>query len=103
MFVQIENQGPSNETRITLPEEIRIASAEQFKKDLITAMGNDNQISIDGSKVTRVDTTAIQLLSALSHECNELGQPIKWDGASDKLISYVKLLGLQYLLGLPNT
>ena len=103
MFVQIENQGSSKKTKITLPEEIRIANADQFKKDLIAAMENENQISIDGSKVTRVDTTAIQLLSSLSQECNELGQPIKWDGASDKLVRYVKLLGLQYLLGLPNT
>ncbi|RUM94406.1 MAG: hypothetical protein DSZ28_03350, partial [Thiothrix sp.] len=61
MFVHIENDSESGETKLTLPEEIRISNAEQFKKDLIVAIESESAISIDGSKVTRIDTTAIQL------------------------------------------
>ena len=100
MFVQIENDLSSGNIKLILPEEIRIANAEEFKMDLIVAIESEGSISIDGSKVTRIDTTAIQLLNALSHECNEQGHPLKWEGASNKLLSYVKVLGLQEALGL---
>lgn len=100
MFVEIENESGSGNIRITLPEEIRIANAEQFKEDLIIAIESDSKITIDGSKVNRIDTAAIQLLTALSHECNEQGHPLIWEGVSEKFLSYVKLLGLQESLGL---
>ena len=102
MFVQIDNDSEPGETKLTLPEEIRIANAEQFKQDLIVAVEGERVISIDGSKVSRIDTAAIQLLTALSHECNEKGHPIKWNAASEKLVNYVKLLGLRESLGLQD-
>jgi anti-anti-sigma regulatory factor len=100
MFVQLENDANTGNMKLILPEEIRISNSEEFKKDLLVAADGENSILIDGSKVNRIDTSAIQLLVALSHDCNKKGSPLKWYGASDKLVSYVKLLGLKDSLGL---
>jgi anti-anti-sigma regulatory factor len=100
MFVEIENNKDSGIVELTLPEELRIANVEELKKDLLVAIDSKNPISIDGSKVNKIDTAAIQLLTALSHECKGNGHSIKWKGASDVLVSYVKLIGLHESLGL---
>lgn len=94
-----ENDGTGGSCLI-LPEEIRIGNTTQFKKEILNALDSSSHISIDGSKVTRIDTAAIQLLTALAHDCNEKGHPIKWKGASEELENYVKLLGLHESLGL---
>lgn len=100
MFVEMDNNANSGDVCLTLPEEVKIADTTQFREDILLALDKTNSISIDGSRVTRIDTAAIQLLTALAHDCNEKGHPIKWKGASEALVSYVKLLGLRDSLGL---
>jgi ABC-type transporter Mla MlaB component len=56
---------------------------------------------LDGSRVERVDTAALQLLVLLRRELDGRGGTLAWQGASEALNDAAGLLGLARILELP--
>jgi Anti-anti-sigma regulatory factor (antagonist of anti-sigma factor) len=85
---------------LLLPADCRMAAQAALKEDLLGAL-KAGAIVLDGSRVERVDTAALQLLVLFRRELHAHGGTLRWLGTSDALNEAAGLLGLAQLLNLP--
>ena len=84
-----------------LPENFDIRGITQVYSDLnLRLAGGNERIVVDGSKVTRVDTTGIQLLLVARQFAGENSRQFEMSQASDVLTDAANVLGVATLLGL---
>ena len=83
-----------------LPSDLRIAACPAERDALLVALGRDGPLVLDGSAVTRVDATGLQLLAALFRDRRERRAAVSWSAASDPLRTAAALCGLAELLSL---
>ena len=66
----------------------------------LDAVNTDNDVTVDGSKVIDIDTSALQLLVALSIQLRNNGHRLCWISPSERLVATANLSGLTTQLGL---
>lgn len=86
--------------QITLDEELNITCVGDLKTNLIQTLSADSAIELNAANVERVDTAALQLLTAFVQHANASDKKINWVNPSDKFLKSVELLGLKGSLGI---
>lgn len=84
----------STESQLTLPDELSIANATEWKKRLSDLLHQNPPISLNASALSRVDTAAVQLLLAFVTEAKKADVEFTWVEPSDALKTTAKCLGL---------
>jgi len=69
---------------------------------LLLALLDDQPIILECSRVTQVDTAAIQLLYAFSQEADIHGKQLQWQQVTDVFLQAVRLLGITNFLTQPG-
>jgi anti-anti-sigma regulatory factor len=85
---------------IVLESNSGIAQAELLAGRLEEAFQKSIPIIIDGSAITRVDTSVLQLLYSFCASMKETGVSVTWKEPSDELCQAAGNLGVKQLLGL---
>jgi anti-anti-sigma regulatory factor len=86
--------------RIELPEDCRIATLPELRARLLATV-DQSACVLNASAVTRIDTAALQLLTAFQRDAASGGREVRWDGVSEVLREAAALLGLTQTLALP--
>jgi phospholipid transport system transporter-binding protein len=86
---------------VVLPADCRLAAQAALKAELLGALEKDAIVVLDGSRVERVDTAALQLLVLFRRELQARGGTLDWRGASEAMNEAAGLLGLAQILELP--
>lgn len=68
---------------LTLPEDLLITKASEFKELVLEYVQNNEIICIDDSQVKRVDTIGIQLLLAIVTHITAQKKEIQWPAQSE--------------------
>ncbi|MEZ5541422.1 MAG: STAS domain-containing protein [Pseudomonadota bacterium] len=84
---------------IVLDESLCVDEAGKFHARL-RAISSGRDVTLDGSRVTLIDTSGLQLLAALSRQVREQGHRLVWVSPSSVLVNTARLTGLSALLGL---
>ena len=63
----------------------------------------DSDVLVDGSAVERIDTAGLQMLLSFTRHQATRGKSVKWSAVSPELSRGSQLLGLDSLLGIPDT
>jgi anti-anti-sigma regulatory factor len=84
---------------IVLGGHLGISDSHEFC-DQLNTVSADNDVSVDGSRVVDIDSSALHLLAALAIQLRNNGRRLCWISPSDSLISAATLCGLATQLGL---
>ena len=84
---------------IVLGEYLGVSDTRDFCEQL-DAVNAENDVTVDGSNVLDIDTSALQLLAALAIQLRNNGRRLCWISPSDHLVSTAHLSGLTTQLGL---
>ncbi len=87
-------------TDLTLEAGCTLRDSIDMQFQLLTVTGNGKHTVVDGAQVERIDTAGLQLLVAFARQQSEAGRPLRWQGASEILVSSCHRLGLGEVLGL---
>ena len=85
---------------LDLPEDLTIHQARSLAPELISAVCRGEPISMNLSKVTRIDTAGIQLLWLLQREAVRVGAALKFTQPSESVTEMVDFYNLQSTLPL---
>lgn len=96
--VDVKTDVPGN--RIELHEIQDISRSQALKNELLSLVNENDEIEIDGSRVERIDGTALQLLCALYRYAHSNNISIHWAGCSEALIESANAVGLKQLTGI---
>ena len=75
-------------------ESLTIADVGKLYAELLLPLVEGKQVSLDVSKIERIDTAAIQLLYAFCKEVRIQGYSVKWNQPSQTFCECVRLSGL---------
>ncbi|NQY27639.1 MAG: STAS domain-containing protein [Piscirickettsiaceae bacterium] len=75
-------------------DSLNISGVGDLYAKLLTALAEGLVITLNVSKIERIDAAALQMLYAFSKEAAEHGNPIDWSDASDAFCRGAQLLGL---------
>ena len=85
--------------RLELPAELTIAQAAELQRSFKDALA-DGALIVDGTRVTQIDTSILQLLASAWRTGAERGTPCSWAGTSDALRRSAALIGVAEALQL---
>ena len=89
----------NSDTILSLPSELSIDNISEYKELLIEHLENSaSLITLDGSKLCRVDTAGVQLLVVFIKQVLANGKKIEWQSCSEALQSTAAQLGLKQQL-----
>jgi anti-anti-sigma regulatory factor len=83
---------------LKFPEEISIANVAEWKPKLIEFVETPSPLMLDCEDLVRVDTAAIQLMTAFVLKAVSQGKTVEWEKPSPTLLQTVRLLGLNDIL-----
>lgn len=86
---------------VRLPADCRISAQNALKAELVAVLDAGAIAVLDGSRVERIDTAALQLLVIFQRELEARGGAVSWRGANGVINEAAGLLGLAQLLKLP--
>ena len=95
-----EQTTASNEYRVLCEEVLDISSASELRDQLLQALVSERPVVLDAEHVERVDTAALQVLSAFVRDAGAHDQAVRWHAPSQSLQRSAALLGLAGVLGL---
>ncbi|HVY83172.1 MAG TPA: STAS domain-containing protein [Steroidobacteraceae bacterium] len=81
----------------TLPTDCTIAQAADMKANLARMLAKPAAVTLDLSAVRRIDTAALQVLTAFIRERRGAGRDVECRGASDAFLATADVLGLRAL------
>lgn len=87
---------------LRLKAQLSIREAVDLKTQLGTLLESGRGVVLDASKVEKVDTSIMQLLTAFYRSADIQGIEVKWKNPSDYMLRSAELLGLSTPLGLEN-
>lgn len=90
----------STGSTLDLPEEISIANIGEWKNKFVEFVTDSEPLVLNAENLSRVDTSAIQLILALIKKAETENKQISWVNPSTVLINTAKQLGLEKELGL---
>ena len=85
---------------VRLKSEETIANASGLKKRLLNALKKKADVSVDGSKVTEIDSAALQVLVAAKKSALSRGQGLSIANPSPELSRLLALTELDGIFGL---
>jgi phospholipid transport system transporter-binding protein len=88
-------------TSLTLAAECLVIDASSLKASLSSLLDQPKPVTVDASGLQRIDTAALQVITAFVRERADRGHPVEWQGAAPVLVTAAQLLGLTSLLKLP--
>lgn len=77
-----------------LPTELTIVQVESCKSQFIEFAEQHQEITLDDSEVSRVDTVGVQLLLAMITYIASQNKPLHWKNSSSIINESVKQLGI---------
>jgi anti-anti-sigma factor len=86
---------------LSLAGEMTILDAAQIKTALLQSLGAAEQLDIDLSAITELDTSGVQLMLMLQREARKLDKPLRWVGHSPTATRVLDLLNLGRALDAP--
>jgi anti-anti-sigma regulatory factor len=87
-------------TAIVLEGSLDIAGVGQLRERLLQALSAKQNVTVDASHVERVDTAALQVLTAFFKDAVAQDMDIRWQEASQTFKDAAHLLGLHDALHL---
>ena len=87
--------------RIALEQDLTIYNAAEIKTRLMTELSAHEQLELDLSKISEMDTTGVQLLLLLKREAQRLGKQARIVGHSQEVQETIDFLNLAARLGDP--
>jgi ABC-type transporter Mla MlaB component len=84
---------------IVLGEYLGVSDTRDLCAHLET-VNAESDVTVDGSKVIDIDTSALQLLAALAIQLRNNGRRLHWTSPSNNLLTMANLSGLTAQLGL---
>lgn len=87
-------------TTIVFEGPLDIAGAGRLREQLMKALSGKQPVILDGANVERVDTAALQVLTAFCHDAGAQNLEIQWKDPAQSLVNAARLLGLQQSLEL---
>ncbi|TAL75003.1 MAG: STAS domain-containing protein [Rhodanobacter sp.] len=85
---------------VSLPADCRIGAQVAVHAELVAAV-QASAVALDGTRVERVDTAALQQLWLFARALEKHGGALTWKGASQALEEAAATLGLTTILQLP--
>ncbi len=79
------------------PTECTIAQAPEMKASLARVLARQAPVTLDLSAVCRIDTAALQVLTAFIRERRAAGRAVECTGVSNALLDTADILGLSAL------
>ncbi|VAX00067.1 hypothetical protein MNBD_GAMMA19-222 [hydrothermal vent metagenome] len=86
---------------IECAEVLDISGVAEFHARCLEALETQQHLMLNASQVDRVDTAALQVLSAFIQDANTRQQTVQWETPSEPLCQSAALLGLSEILCLP--
>ena len=81
---------------IQLERQLDISMATQLHQQLNRAMEAEGTVVLDGSKTERIDTAAVQLLTAFCRQAETQGRHYEWQNRPACLDHAGKFLGINF-------
>ncbi len=94
-----QNRG-HQEGVLSLQEELTISCCGEYHQQFISRIAQGGNVILDGSAVTRIDTSFIQLLYLVQRTLMETGCHLEWQASSSAIDNSVRLLGMSEQLAL---
>ncbi len=85
--------------KVTLAGHAGIAEADALRGQLAAALDSGAPVSVDASKVRRVDTATLQVLLAFRRAADGTGREVRWVRPSAEFVRAASLLALASELG----
>ncbi|WP_428239454.1 STAS domain-containing protein [Gynuella sp.] len=89
-----------NTFNVPCPEMMGINNVDEIKRLLTEATDSHGDISLQLASVTKIDTTAVQLLIALKQKLESQNNRLILSEPSENVLKVIGLLGVDKLLGL---
>jgi phospholipid transport system transporter-binding protein len=95
--------GPSSasSTTLTLSAECLVSDTISLKERLAGLLDEPLVVTLDINTLQRIDTAAMQLITAFVRARADRGLAVEWQGAAPAFANAAQLLGLTSLLRLP--
>lgn len=87
---------------LQMPEELSIANVTEWQQALGDFAKDADNVTLDAENLSRVDTAALQLLTAFFVMLKSQQKEVSWRNPSDTLVRTAKQLGLETTLLLNN-
>jgi len=82
-------------TLFKLPKDLTIAQVEECKSSLIQFIDANDELIIDDSEVSRIDTIGVQfLLAAITYIASQ-NKTLTWQSSSDLIQKSIQQLGIR--------
>lgn len=94
------NVADSSVVRVRLDEILDISAVGELRDELLASLESGQAVELSAAAVERIDTAALQVLSAFCKDARDRAQQVTWHEPSPALIEAVGLLGLNELLDL---
>ncbi len=88
-------------TTLSLPAECTVSGAIALKEQLAGLLDEPHPVTLDIASLQRIDTAAMQVITAFVRERAGHGRAVEWQGSAPVLLTAAQLLGLTSLLKLP--
>lgn len=92
--MSIKEQYKDGVLHLNLSDEMTIYTAAELKQKLFSAWDKAQELEIDLSEVTEIDSAGVQILMQLKHEGDECNKPIRYINHSQPVIAVLELLNL---------
>ncbi len=89
-------------THVALEASLSIADARLLHKQLSSALTGKTTVTLDASRVERLDAAAMQVLACFCRTARERGLALSWRNISPGLQQAARLLGLESILGMAS-
>lgn len=100
--MELSQERRENHLRLHAAGEMTIYSAAELKPALLEALGQSDEIEIDLSGVSELDTSGVQLLMLVKREAVAAGKGLTLSGHSPAVLEVFELLGLGGWFGDPQ-
>jgi len=100
--MELSSERHENRLRVHAAGEMTIYSAAELKPALLEALGQSDEIEIDLSNVSEMDTSGVQLLMLVKREAVAAGKALALSGHSPAVLEVFELLGLGGWFGDPQ-
>jgi len=100
--MELDSEHHENCLRLQAACEMTIYSAAELKPALLAALEQGDEVDIDLSVVSELDTSGVQLLMLLKREAVAAGKRLTLSGHSPAVLEVFELLGLGSWFGDPQ-
>lgn len=95
-------ENPVQDDTFMFPEQLTIAEAGDYHRLFSSRLQQGGDISVDASRVARIDAAFIQLLFSVQRTLADAGCSLRWTAISPAVCQSVDLLGMRTQLALAD-